>query len=99
MAEVLVHNDILPQLVKNLKHKSKFYKNAACYTMRSVAKHNEVLASHVVQSGALIVLVECTNEFDPQVKESAIWALCQISKHNADLANEVIKANALKSII
>lgn len=99
LAEVLVQNEILPQLVKDLLHKSKYYKQSACNTLRNVARHNESLAAHVVQAGSLEVLVACADEFDPVVKSSAVWALSSIAKHNADLANEIIKANALETII
>ena len=79
-------NEILPQLVYSLSEQSRFYKQAAAFVLRAVAKHSPPLAQAVVDSGALDALVRCLEEFDPGVKESAAWALGYIAGHNADLA-------------
>jgi hypothetical protein len=64
-----------------------------------VAKHSEALANHVVNSGALDALVNCLEEFDPQVKESAAWALACISKHSETLAQAVVDAQAVPLLV
>ena len=64
----------------------RFYKKAAAYVLRSVAKHSPHLAKAVVHSGALDALVNCLEEFDPSVKEAAALALSCVAKHNAELA-------------
>ena len=46
----------------------RFYKKAAAFVLRSVAKHSPELAQAVVDSGALEALVMCLEEFDPSVK-------------------------------
>ena len=61
----------------------RFYKKAAAFVLRAVAKHSPELAQNVVDSGALDALVICLEEFDPGVKESAAWALGYIARHNA----------------
>lgn len=59
----------------------RFYKKAAAFVLRAVAKHSPQLAQAVVDSGALEALVGCLEEFDPSVKESAAWALGYIARH------------------
>ena len=61
----------------------RFYKKAAAFVLRAVAKHSPQLAQAVVDCGALDALVICLEEFDPGVKESAAWALGYIARHNA----------------
>ncbi len=60
----------------------RFYKKAASFVLRAVAKHSPELAQNVVECGALDALVICLEEFDPGVKESAAWALGYIARHN-----------------
>ena len=64
-------------------HFQRFYKKAAAFVLRAVAKHSPQLAQSVVDCGALEALVICLEEFDPGVKESAAWALGYIARHNA----------------
>ena len=61
----------------------RFYKKAAAFVLRAVAKHSPELAQAVVDCGALDALVICLEEFDPGVKEAAAWALGYIARHNA----------------
>ena len=82
-------NEILPQLVYSLSEQNRFYKQAAAFVLRAVAKHSPPPAQAVVDSGALDSLVQCLEEFDPGVKESAAWALGYVAGHNADLAATV----------
>ena len=58
----------------------RFYKKAAAFVLRAVAKHSASLAKSVVDSGALDAFVVCLEEFDPSVKEAAAWALSYIAK-------------------
>jgi Armadillo/beta-catenin-like repeat len=60
----------------------RFYKKAAAFVLRAVAKHSPELAQSVVDCGALDALVICLEEFDPGVKEAAAWALGYIARHN-----------------
>jgi len=75
LAESVVQNDIITQLIYSLAKPNRFFKKAACYVFKSVAKHSADLADDVVKSGALEPLVQCLDEFDPSVKEAAAWAL------------------------
>jgi len=99
LANSVVENNIIPQLIYSLINPNKFFKKVACYVFKSVAKHSGKLAEEVVKNGALEPLVACLEEFDTGVKEAAAWALGYISKHSAELAYEVIKANAVDSLI
>ena len=60
----------------------RYYKKAAAFVLRTVAKHSPQLAQAVVDSGAVAALVACLEEFDPGVKEAAAWALGYIARHN-----------------
>lgn len=76
-------NDILPQLVHSLANQNRFYKKAAAFCLRAVARHSPPLAQAVVESGALDCMVTCLEDFDPGVKEEAAWALGYIAAHSA----------------
>lgn len=99
LAEDVVANEILPQLVYSLSEQNRFYKKAAAFVLRSVAKHSPELATAVVDSGALEALVLCLEEFDPQVKEGAAWALGYIAQHNGALAQSVVDAGAVPLLV
>ena len=60
----------------------RFYKKAAAFVLRAVAKHSAELAQAVVDCGALDALVISLEEFDPGVKEAAAWTLGYIARHN-----------------
>ncbi len=97
LAEAVVGNEILPQLVYSLSDQNvmsmlfyqlslthilqRFYKKAAAFVLRAVAKHSPDLAQAVVDSNALETLVPCLEEFDPTVKEAAAWAIGYIAQH------------------
>lgn len=61
----------------------RFYKKAAAFVLRAVAKHSPELSQAVVGCGGVDALVLCLEEFDPGVKEAAAWALGYIARHNA----------------
>ena len=60
--------------VYSLANQNRFYKKAAAFCLRSVARHSPELAQAVVDCGALDSMVTCLEEFDPGVKEAAAWA-------------------------
>eukprot|EP00967_Tisochrysis_lutea_P044477 scaffold53973_cov23-Tisochrysis_lutea.AAC.3 len=88
LAEAVVQNEILPQLVYSLSEQNRFYKQAAAFCLRAVAKHSPELAQAVIDSGSLDSLVTCLEEFDPGVKEAAAWTLGYIAGHNAELSQQ-----------
>lgn len=99
LAEAVVDSDILPQLVFSLSEQNvsleilkvkRFYKKAAAFVLRAVAKHSPELAQSVVDSGALNALVGCLEEFDPGVKEAASWAVGYIARHNGGMQINLI---------
>ncbi|CAJ1452406.1 unnamed protein product, partial [Effrenium voratum] len=95
----VVTHEILPQLVYSLAQQNRFYKKAAAFVLRAVAKHSVGLAQAVVDSGALESLVVCLEEFDPSVKEAAAWALGYIAKHSQELAQSVVDAGAVPLLV
>lgn len=99
LAESVVQNEIITQLILSLSNQNRFFKKAACFVLRAVAKHSPQLADDVVKSGALEPLVKCLEEFDASVKESAAWALGYIAKHNHSLAHQVVEARAVERLI
>lgn len=99
LAEAVVGNEILPQLVYSLSEQNRFYKKAAAFVLRSVAKHSPELAQAVVDSGALDALVPCLEEFDPTVKEAAAWAIGYIAQHRGELAQCVVDAGAVPLLV
>lgn len=99
IAESVIQNDIITQLIYSLSNQNRFYKKAACYVLRAVAKHSDRLADDVVKSGALEPLIQNLSEFDVGVKESASWALGYIAKHSEILAQQVVEAKAIFPLI
>ncbi|GCA62578.1 hypothetical protein KIPB_004412 [Kipferlia bialata] len=99
MAELVVSNDVLPQLVYSLAEQNRFYKKNAAFVLRAIARHSIALAQTVVDSGALEPLVTCLEEFDPGVKESAAWALGFIARHSAELAQYVVDVGAVPLLV
>jgi len=77
----------------------RFYKKAAAFVLRAVAKHSPELAQAVVDAGSLEALVLCLEEFDPSVKEAAAWALGYIASHTAALAQAVVDAGAVPLLV
>lgn len=92
-------NELLPQLCFSLGEQNRFYKKAAAFVLRAVAKHSPELAQAVVDAGALEALVLCLEEFDPSVKEAAAWALGYIASHTPDLAQAVVDAGAVPLLV
>merc|ERR1712100_875121 len=99
LAEAVVGNEILPQLVYSLSEQNRFYKKAAAFVLRAVAKHSPDLAQAVVDSGSLDALVPCLEEFDPTVKEAAAWAIGYIAQHTGELAQGVVDAGTVPLLV
>lgn len=99
LAEAVVTQEILPQLVYSLGQQNRFYKKAAAFVLRAVAKHSPHLAQAVVESGALDALVTCLEGFDPSVSESAAWALGYVALHTKELAQAVVDAGAVPLLV
>ncbi|XP_071341521.1 sperm-associated antigen 6 [Trachinotus anak] len=99
LAEAVVKEDILPQLVNSLASQNRFYKKAAAFVLRAVAKHSPELSQAVVACGGVDALVLCLEEFDPGVKEAAAWALGYIARHNAPLSQSIVDAGAVPLLV
>lgn len=99
LAEQVVANDILPQLVYSLSEKNRYYKKTAAFVLKSVAKHTPELAQAVVDNQALEALVGCLTDFDPTVREAAAWALGYVARHTPELAQDVVNAGAVPQLV
>ncbi|MCO5560205.1 hypothetical protein L7F22_013815 [Adiantum nelumboides] len=99
LAEAVVSQKILPQLVLSLTEQNRFSKKAAASVLKAVAKHTETLAQAVIDAGSLEHLVLCLEEFDPAVKEVAASALGQVARHNTKLAQAVADAGAIPFLV
>ncbi|XP_030612025.1 sperm-associated antigen 6-like [Archocentrus centrarchus] len=99
LAEVVVQEEILPQLVQSLSSQNRFYKKAAAFVLRAVAKHSPELSQAVVACRGVDALVLCLEEFDPGVKEAAAWALGNIAQHDASLSQSVVDAGAVPLLV
>eukprot|EP00466_Bigelowiella_natans_P016454 jgi/Bigna1/92383/estExt_fgenesh1_pm.C_190011 len=99
LAEAVVMNEVLPQLVYSLEKQNRFYKKTAAFVLKAVAKHSPQLAKAVVDAKSLDALVGCLREFEPSVKEAACWALGYIARHTAPLAQSVVDAGAVPLLI
>ncbi|KYN11587.1 Sperm-associated antigen 6 [Trachymyrmex cornetzi] len=77
----------------------KFYKKAALFILRAIAKHSPELALIVVQNDGLQTIVKCLEDFDPGIKEAAAWALGYIARHNKNLAQAAVDANAIPLLV
>ncbi|KAM9712345.1 sperm-associated antigen 6 [Menidia menidia] len=99
LAEAVVKENILPELVQSLASQNRFYKKAAAFVLRAVAKHSPELSQAVVSSGGVEALVLCLEEFDPGVKEAAAWALGCVARHNESLSQAVVDAGAAPLLV
>ena len=95
----MCRSTVPPPARASLLRPQRFYKKAAAFVLRAVAKHSPELAQAVVDSGALEALVLCLEEFDPSVKEAAAWALGYIASHTPELAQAVVDAGAVPLLV
>ncbi|XP_071455051.1 sperm-associated antigen 6-like [Hetaerina americana] len=96
--ELLSENIILP-LLSNLNCKSKEYKRAALFVLRSISHHSSELAEQLVQRGVIESVILCLEDFDPKVREASCWAAEYIAKHSLPLAKAVFDAAAVPMLM
>ncbi|OWA53469.1 Sperm-associated antigen 6 [Hypsibius exemplaris] len=94
LAAGVVTGDILPQVVYGLAKNGTMYRRAACYIMKSIAKHGPELAQSVVASGGAAALVMCLDSPELALREQATEALGCVARHNSQLAQSVVDAGA-----
>ncbi|XP_024946711.1 sperm-associated antigen 6 isoform X2 [Cephus cinctus] len=99
IAQALVRREIIPQLLRGIDKQNKFYKKAALFVLRAIAKHTPEMASAVVHSGGLEASIICLEDFDMGVKEVAALCLGHIAKHNKSLAQAIVDAGAVSLLI
>ena len=99
IAESVVQNDILTQLVYSLSNSNRHLKKAICLAFKAIGKHSPALAEDLIKNGALPPLGLCLEDFDPAVKEAAASAIGSIAKHNSNLANQMSTIRATDKLI
>lgn len=99
VAESVIENEILPQLLFSMTSHNRFFKKAACFVLTAIAKHSYKLANELVKAGAIEPLINCLEDFDSSVKESATKALGYISKHSESLANIIVQSRGIDNLI
>uniref|UniRef100_A0A3P9IF58 Sperm associated antigen 6 n=2 Tax=Oryzias latipes TaxID=8090 RepID=A0A3P9IF58_ORYLA len=99
LAEAVVKENILPDVVQSVTSHNRFQKKAAAFVLRAVSKHSPELSQAVVDCGGVDALVQCLMEFDPGVKEAAAWSLGCIARHNATLSQTVVNAGAVPLLV
>lgn len=67
-----------------------FFKKAALFVLRALAKHSSEMASSVVAEGGLEAMALCLEDFNPSVKEAAAWGIGYVSRHNNVLAQAAV---------
>ncbi|KAF7214076.1 sperm-associated antigen 6 [Nothobranchius furzeri] len=99
LAEAVVREGILPQLVLSLGSKNIMLKRTAALVLRAVARHSSELSQAVVDSRGMDSLVLCLEEVDPSLREAAAWALGSIVQHDASLSQLVVDAGAVPLLV
>lgn len=99
IANQIVDESILPEIVAGLNSSDAYYKKNACFVIKALAQHSSNLAQQTVDVGALDPLVRCLEVGDVRVRESAAAALGAIAGHTPELAQAVFDANALQFLI
>eukprot|EP00965_Chrysotila_dentata_P236340 6201265-Pleurochrysis_carterae.AAC.4 len=98
LAEAVVSNEVLPQLVYSLSEQNRFYKKAAAFVLRAVAKHSPQLAQacwraidkHLGHLAATVGWIECLHH--------AYSAYCR-SHSRSHLDQAVVDSGALDSLV
>jgi hypothetical protein len=102
LANIVVNEDkgkILLHLLESKDSNNKFYKQAACYVISSISKHNKELATRVKEVGSISFLVSCLEDYDPSLKQYAAWALMNIAEKSHELASEIEKSKGITCLI
>ncbi|KAK2575669.1 hypothetical protein KPH14_012063 [Odynerus spinipes] len=99
LAEDIIQEDIIPQLLHNIDKQNKFYKKAVLFILRAIAKHSVETASIIVQMNGLDALITCLEDFDPGVKEAAAWGFGYVARHNKSLAQATVDAGAVPLLV
>lgn len=95
LADSVVSNDVLTQLVSNLSSENKYYKKAAASALRGVARHSENHAKYVISANGLSGLIACMQGSDNSVRESAASALGYIARHSEEFARKAVDGGVL----
>lgn len=99
LADSVVSNDVLTQLVSNLSSDNKYYKKAAATALRGVARHSEQHAKYVISANGLQGLIACMQGSDNSVRESAASALGYIARHSEDFARKAVDGGVLPLLL
>jgi len=99
LADIVISNNDMNLIVGNLSQDNKYYKRAAAYAVKGIAKHSERHATALVNANVFDGLSSCLIDLDTNVRESSIWAVGYIVRHSAQLADIFIQKNLLPHIV
>ncbi|XP_043470040.1 sperm-associated antigen 6-like isoform X2 [Leptopilina heterotoma] len=99
VAQLILKKDVLPWLMRNFRKQNKFYKKAALFLLRSIAKHSPELSAIVISEDGLNPIMCGLEDFDTGVKEAAAWAVGYLARHNKTLAHTVVDAGAVPLLV
>jgi 3-methyladenine DNA glycosylase AlkD len=99
LANSVISNDIIPQLVSNLSSENKYYKKAAASALRGVARHTATHAEYIITSKGMSGIIACMESPDNSVRESAVSALGFIVRHTEEYAKAAVDAGVLAIIL
>ncbi|XP_017774511.1 PREDICTED: sperm-associated antigen 6-like [Nicrophorus vespilloides] len=99
LARSTLNTDLLPSLLADLDGQNKYFKKSILFVIRSICKHDHMLAQTIIENGGLNAVIYCMGDFEPMVKESALWAVGYIARHDVELARAVADAGAIPNIV
>ncbi|KAJ3618002.1 hypothetical protein MTP99_006039 [Tenebrio molitor] len=99
VAKKFTRAELLPILLASLPKENKHQKNSILFVLRSICKHDSELATFVVESGAILPIINCLEDFEPSVQESAAWVIGYIARHNQTLAQKCVEAGCVPLLI
>ncbi|KAK5877450.1 hypothetical protein CesoFtcFv8_024953 [Champsocephalus esox] len=98
LAEAVVREDILPQLVLSLASQNRFYKKAAAFVLRAVARHTPELAQAEAAAWALNYIARHDAQLSQSVVDAGAVPLLVLCLLEPEMALKRIAASTLSDI-
>ena len=99
IAEQMVNEGILSDIINGLSSENLFFQKNACFAVRTISRHSPEIAEKVVENQALPALVNCLQSYDAKVRNAAAFTLGTIAQHTPELAQSVVEAQAVPLLI
>ncbi|XP_023030020.2 uncharacterized protein [Leptinotarsa decemlineata] len=99
MAYRINERNFLPILINTIYTGNKYQKKSVLFVLRSICKHNEACAQHVLNANGMQALMSCLEDFESSVKESAAWAIGYIARHSENMAHTCVDAGAVPMLL